>query len=66
MHSTIATGEKKLEDLLVGGEGVDPNETSTKRMTLKFYKSTMNKTKVDYEELVCKSDIHEGHITKLV
>jgi hypothetical protein len=45
MHSTIATGEKKLEDLLVGGEGVDPNETITKRMTFKFYKSTMNKTK---------------------
>jgi hypothetical protein len=66
MQSTIATGEKKLEDLLVGGEGVDPNETSTRRMTLKFYKSTMNKTKVDYEELLCKSDIYEGYITKLV
>ncbi len=52
--------------MLVGGQGVDPIETSTKRMTLKFYKSTMNKTKVDYEELLCKFDIHEGHITKLV
>jgi hypothetical protein len=65
MQSTVATGEK-LEDLLIGGEGVDPNETSTKGMTLKFYKSTMNKTKVDYEELLCKFEIHDGHITKLV
>lgn len=66
MQSIIVVAEKKLEKVFATKDHVNPNQKKLQRMTCEFYRSTKNKTKVDYEDLVTKAEDQKSCITKSV
>ncbi len=66
MQSTIVDVKKKLQEMLAIGEKFDANKCNIYIIKFEFYSGIMKKTKLDYEELVFKYDIHEGRIVKFI